>query len=147
MLAIQSLIDHVNSVATDEADSRLPADWSAHWAWTMVPVEADDLPNQVPLVAFYQGKEIWSPREGSPCRQSVLPSVIVAIIVCNKRQLAERLRQLRSVLHGWNAPDDREHRALYLSDDPGLPCDVMDIKGDYLWWQDNWMTSYAVTSH
>ncbi len=145
MLDIEALINYVNNVAADEADNRLPAAWSAHWAWTMVPVEADSLPDNVPLVAFYQGREVWSKREGSPCHQSTDPSVLVALLICDKRQLPMRLKELRSVLYGWQAPNDREHRRLYLSDEPGLPCDALDIKGDYIWWQDNWFTAYAIS--
>jgi len=146
MLNVEALINHINTVAADDADSRLSADWSADWAWTMTPVEAENLPDSVPMVVFYQGRELWSKREGSPCHQSTNPSVIVALVICDKRQLAERLKALRSVIYGWCEKSSRECRPLSLSDDPALPCDALEIKGDYIWWQDNWFTAYALTS-
>ena len=144
MLDLQALIDHVNAVAADPSDPRLPPEWSAHWAWTMNPVEAEDLPSAVPLVAFYQGREVFASRTGYPCSQTVQPSVIVAVIVCNKTEHAARLRELRSVLLGYQAQGDESHLPLYLSDEPGLPSEALDIKGDYLWWQDNWFTRYIL---
>lgn len=144
MLDLQALIDHVNNAALDPLDSRLPPEWTAHFAWTMQPVEAEFLPGAVPLVAFYQGRETFAPRTGYPCSQTAMPSVIVAVVVCKKSEHAARLAELRRVLLGYQAQGDENHLPLYLSDEPGLPCDALDIKGDYLWWQDHWFTRYTL---
>ena len=139
MIDMQQLIDDLQVSGT------LPAEWSVEWAWTMQAVEAEDLPGNVPLLALYQGDEYFSPREGSPCFQTAMPSLVNALIVCKKTELRQRLAEARTALIGWQAAGDREHLALYLSDDPGKPSRPLDIKGDYIWWQDVLMTRYPFT--
>lgn len=145
MLDLTQLVVHINTLA-QTTGSPLPPEWSAHLAWSMQPVESSELPAQVPLVALYQGREVFSPRQGSPCFQTAMPSVIVALIVCSRADLNVRVPQLRSAIYGWKAPGDRVHEPIYLSDQAAFPCEPLDVRGDHVWWQDHWLTDYAQTS-
>ena len=136
MIDMQQLIDDLQVSGT------LPAEWSVEWALSMEAIEAEDLPSNVPLLTLYQGAEYFSPRDGSPCFQTAMPSLIKAIIVCKKTELKPRVDEARTALVGWQAAGDRDYHALYLSDDPGNPCDSLGVKGDYIWWQDVLMTRY-----
>lgn len=138
MIPIQTLIDDLT-----QANGPLTSDWMIEWAWTMAPVEPEDLPYAVPLLALYQGEEVCSPREGSPCFQSAT-STVMALIICHKTELDQRVAATRQALIGWQAAGDEQHSPLYLSDDLSKPCRPLDIKGEYLWWQDVYLTHYPL---
>lgn len=144
MLDLKQLVDHINTLA-QTPNSLLSSSWSAHLAWSMQPVDSSELPAQVPLVAFYQGREVFSPRQGSPCFQTAMPSIIVALIVCSRAELNVRVPELRNAIYGWKAQGDRVHDPIYLSDQVAFPCEPLDVKGDHVWWQDHWLTDYAQT--
>lgn len=138
MLNLQSLIDELK-----QENSPLQPDWMIEWAWTMTPVEPEDLPYAVPLLALYQGDEVFSPREGSPCFQTAT-STVIALTICHKTELSQRIEVARQSIIGWRAEGDELHSPLYLSDEPGKPCRPLDIKGEYLWWQDVYLTQYPL---
>jgi len=139
MIELHHLIDDLKG-----GERPLPSEWLVEWAWIMTPVEPDDLPYAIPLLALYQGEESFTPRNGSPCFQTASRSVIHALVVCKKTELKQRLDEVRARLLGWQRLSDDQHLPLYLSDDPNKPCHALDIKGDYIWWQDLYFTSYPL---
>lgn len=143
MLDIEALITHLKTTQGTTTQKALPADWTVQHAWSMQPVDDESLPDEVPIMAFYRGNEVFSERHGSPCCQRSTAALIAVYIVRHSDETA-RIKQARNAIIDWQKANDRECLQLYLSDDPGMPCGPISITGQYIWQKDVWMTKYEI---
>lgn len=124
----------------------LSSDWTVRRAWTMAPVDDESLPEEVPIMAFYRGTEVGSPRNGSPCFQE-LRSALIAVYIVKQSDETLRIKEARKAIVGWQKANDRECLELYLSDDAGAPSGPIQITGQYIWQKDVWLTKYPLIAH
>lgn len=124
------------------AQAETPPEWTIEPAWTMAPIDIEEVKNKLPFAVIYQGKEAATPRTGSPCSQDI-SSKIQVIVIAKHAELDQRLQELRGVLYGWKKAGDVKNSALWISDRDELG--VLEIKGDYIWWSDVWLTKYQQT--
>lgn len=134
------MIDIPALIADLQADSNM-ADWSIQRAWTMAPVDDENLRGEVPILAFYRGNEVFSKRVGSPCGQAS-KSPLIAMMVVEHDDEQTRIKQARQAILDWQKAGDRSCVHLYISDDAGMPCGPVSITGRYIWQKDVWFTEY-----
>lgn len=126
-----------------DAGASLPAGWSVEWAWTMAPIEAEEISGKVPFLTLYQGSETFAARMGTPCFQTALFSAVIAVTLCHKAELSARLFESRKALLGWQASPNDQNAKLFMSHTPDA-CGPVQIKGEYIWWQDTYLTTYPL---
>ena len=131
----------IDALITDLKNDSNMSDWSIQRAWSMAPVDDENLRGEVPILAFYRGNEVFSKRVGSPCGQSS-KSPLIAMMVLDDDDEQTRIKQARQAILGWQKAGDRSCLALYISDESGMPCGPVQITGRYIWQKDVWFTNY-----
>lgn len=131
----------INALIADLKANPTLSDWSIQHAWTMTPVDDENLRGEVPILAIYRGNEVFSKRIGSPVSQSAKSPLIVMMVVEHDDEDV-RIKQARQALVGWEKSKDRSCLGLYISDEPSMPCGPVSITGRYIWQKDVWFTNY-----
>lgn len=107
-------------------------------AWTKDPVDAFE--QEVPTCLVYPAQQFSSQSRDSPvCRQEIQLSV-VCLIVTRTDVMGEVIKQIRDAILGWQvAPEYSIFKFTHQNIPYGVP---LDIKGEYMWWQDTYQAEY-----
>lgn len=127
----------------ESAQSMLEKDWYVDWAWSMAPIEPEEIPGKVPFLSLYQGSETFTARLGTPCFQTAQFSSVIGVTLCQKTELKARLNESRQALMSWKSDPNDDNSKLFMSHSQDA-CGPIQIKGEYIWWQDTYFVTYPL---